>query len=77
MAKAQGAGDGWVETTPEIIQYINPRGLGGVLYFTYRGLFVCKYGDKAESIKQIREPIGRKLHGPQEGIVSGQDYDDE
>lgn len=73
VAVAQASGEEWVETSPEIINYINRKGLGGSEYFTYGnpGVKVCEYG-KSEAIeKKESEQIGHRTFGKEEGTVLG------
>lgn len=45
IAVAQANGDEWVETTLEVMNHFNRRGLKGVKYFVMDGVKVCQYGD--------------------------------
>lgn len=58
---AKMAGERWVETSPEIIRYFNPRGLGGAKYFTYSGILVCEFGKIEEAENQMDNETGRAL----------------
>lgn len=70
-AEAQRAGEvQWVETSPEIIAYLNPRGLGGAKHFAYQGVLVCEHGKREEIEADMETPLAHKLHGKQEGAVS-------
>lgn len=74
--KAEG-GDGWVETTPEIIAILKPRGLGvhngaPVEHFCYHGVIVCAKGKKESIQAKMDEPLNNKMHGSLEAkVVSG------
>lgn len=62
-------GKEWVETSPEIIGYFNPRGLGGADYFHYKKVKVCEYG-KSEAIQEKIE-ADRKVAGEEGIVISG------
>ena len=71
--KAEG-GDGWVETTPEIIAVLKPRGLGmhngaAVEHFCYHGVIVCEKGKKESIQEKMDEPMNNRLHGKNEARV--------
>lgn len=67
-------GDGWIETTPEIIKYYNRSGLGPANYFLFEGIKVCEYGKKAECIRNENIPLAVRLHGAAVvGTIDGRD----
>ena len=76
IAIAQSTGERWVETTPDLIKLLQPRGLGTldgkpVEHFAYHGILVCAYG-KSEAIEaRMNESLNDKKHGPNEGKVLG------
>jgi hypothetical protein len=77
VAIAQAQGDKWVETSPEIMKILRPRGLGvvhgiPVEHFCYHGVLVCEFGKSEEIEDKMNEPMTNKLHGKNEArIVSG------
>ena len=76
-ALAEKEGDGWVETTPEIIKILKPRGLGEhngspVKHFSYHGILVCEYGQKEKLLAEFDEPLNNRKHGTMEAtVISG------
>lgn len=66
---AKNNGQEWVETTPEIIALMQPRGLGGSKFFCYKGVKVCEFGKSEEIQAECDIPMGKKLHGEGEAIV--------
>ena len=77
IAIAQANGDRWVETTPEIIRTIRPRGLGEhnglpVEHFCYHGILVCEKGKSQAIEAKMNEPLNNKMHGSMEArVISG------
>jgi hypothetical protein len=71
-----GTGDGWIETTKEVIEFFNPN--GGVLgpkdpgYFIHTNIKVCTYGKKDEIIAKMEMSSHEKMHGRADGIIEGQ-----
>lgn len=71
LAKAND--DKWVETTRDIIDYFNPKGLGICPFrkkpnehFTYEGLKVCEVGNSERIEEELTKdlsmfPIGHKI----------------
>jgi hypothetical protein len=72
IATAKAVGDEWVETTPEIIKTIQPRGLGGAKFFCYQGVKVCEIGKIEEIEHECSIPQHIRMH-PDENIriISG------
>lgn len=68
--QAKMAGDEWVETTPEIIQFYNRKGLNGAKFFIYDGIKVCERGKIEEIEDEMNTPLSEKLHGKGEGVTS-------
>ena len=72
LAAAQANRDEWLETTPEIIRLLMPRGMGDAGYFCFHGVKVCPYGKVKEIEDRCNAPLGNKKHGPQEAqVISG------
>ena len=71
ISRAQIAGNEWVETTPEVINYFLRSGLGADKYFLYKGIKVCEFGNKESAEAEMTIQMGRKLHGPEEGVLLG------
>lgn len=72
LAKRQlkdGTGDGWIETTEDLIKYFNPNGLGGAQYYIHDGIMICKYGDKEKCINNMELSAHERLHGTLDGII--------
>lgn len=63
IAKSEGAE--WIETTPEIIKYHNPNGLGRAEYFIYRGIKVAPVGQAERLMEQENYPLRKKILGPE------------
>lgn len=57
-AAAEANGDKWVETTPEIIKLLQPRGLAGKKYFSWKNVLVCENGMS----KQIEHEESKTMH---------------
>jgi hypothetical protein len=68
MAKITG--EEWVETSKEIIDYFNPRGLGGNDYFIYQGVRVCEPGKREGVEKREAEDLQDAVFG-KIGIIEG------
>ncbi len=58
----------WVETTPEIVKYYNPRGLGRSKHFIFQGIHVCAEGDLAKAQEIIDRDLNEMTFGPNEGV---------
>jgi hypothetical protein len=72
IAVAKANGQEWVETTPEIIKILQPRGMGPVNYFIYHGVKVCEIGKREEITDELSTPMGKKIHGESEStVISG------
>lgn len=76
VAAAQVLGEQWVETSLDLIKYLNPQGLGKERYFTYRNIQVCEEGKRAEIEKELSERGNTEqlLHGSSgtfEGTIMG------
>lgn len=56
-----------VEVDEDIINYLNPNGLGQLPYFHYQSVRVFKEGTKDDCLKMINMQVGQKLHGEKEG----------
>lgn len=61
----------WIETTPEMVKYLNPRGLRGAKYFIYKGVRVCEHGMAEDIDAMENEQIGKRLFGNDEGVLIG------
>ena len=71
-AAAQALGDMWVETTPEIIALLQPRGLGGAKFFCYKGVKVCAHGDMEGIIADEDKTVHDRMHpDTQVKVISG------
>lgn len=72
IATAKAMGDEWVETTPEIMKTIMPRGLGGARFFCYQGVKVCEFGKIEEIEEECNLPMHKRMHpGDKVEILSG------
>jgi len=76
IAAAQGAGEEWVETTPEIIAHFNKRGMGinpltgkPNRHFVFNGIKVCPYGEQEQIETEMSEQLSIRLHGKDEGVL--------
>ena len=67
--QAKMEGNDWVETSPEIIKYYNPKGMNGVKYFWFDGVKVCELGKSEEIEQEIATPLAERMHGKSEGVV--------
>ena len=71
-AAAKALGEMWVETTPEIIALLQPRGLGGAKFFCYQGVKVCAFGDKEGILADEEKTVHDRLHPySQVKVISG------
>lgn len=70
ISKATLDGEEWVETSPQIIDYYNKRGLGKAEYFIYQGIKVCEYGKSERLDKEMGRQLGEILYGKDEGKVN-------
>lgn len=61
------SGAEWVETSPEIVKYYNPRGLGRSKHFIFQGIHVCATGDLDAAQKIIDQDLSETIFGPSEG----------
>lgn len=66
---SEGRGDGWVETTKEMVDYYNPNGLGTAKYFIYNGIKVCEQGLKDTCIEEMELSAHERAHGTKDGSV--------
>lgn len=53
----------WVETTEDNIKKLNPLGLGGQKFFTYKNVKVCKIGDFKEIEKALKLEMEEAIFG--------------
>lgn len=60
-----------IETSQEIIDYLNPNGLNGAKYFIYQGVKVYPEGKTAEIESEEDKPIHERLHGKGSIIIEG------
>ena len=70
IANAKHLGNEWVETSKEIVDYYNPKGLNGAKYFIYDGIKVTEHGKSEEIEEENNQSIGQKIHGSEE-IATG------
>ena len=71
VASALAMGEEILETTQGVINLYNPRGLGANPWFHFRGIMVCKYGDKDKVYETLTMQHGVKTYGKSEGVVEG------
>jgi hypothetical protein len=78
IACAKSDGQEWVETSPEIIQHFNKRGMGTNpltgkqnSYFVYDGIKVCETGKLKEVEEEMNLQTNVRLHGKEEGTIIG------
>ena len=76
IAVAQQMGEEWVETTPEIIQHFNPKGMGinpltekPNRFFIYHGIKVCPKGERESIENEMDQPLSQRIHGEKEGVI--------
>lgn len=68
IAEAKVLGHEWLETTPEIIAQIMPKGTGPAGYFVYQNVKVCEHGKSQQIENNEHETVQDKnLKG--EGIT--------
>jgi hypothetical protein len=71
-AAAVALGDEWVETTPEIISLLQPRGLNGKKYFCWKGIKVCEHGKSQEISHEESMTVHDRMHpDSQTKVLSG------
>ena len=58
-----------VETTEEVIKYLNPRGLGIGKYFIYKGVKVYPQGSKDSIVAEESVQISQRLHGAADMVL--------
>ena len=69
---AKGLGQEWIETSPEIIKTVMPRGLGGARYFIYQGIKVCEYGQTESIVEECNTPLHLRIYPENKGVtISG------
>jgi hypothetical protein len=72
IATAKAIGQEWVETTPEIIATLQPKGLGGAKYFIYNGVKVCEMGKIDEIETECNTPLHERIHPTEHmKVISG------
>jgi hypothetical protein len=78
IACAKSDGDEWVQTSLEIIQYFNKRGMGknpltgkDNTYFVYDGIKVCETGKLEQVETEMNMQTNVRLHGKEEGTIIG------
>lgn len=60
----------WVETSDEIINHYNKKGLGKAGYFHFQNIKVCAYGQSEKIQKCLDRQLGDILYGESEGKVN-------
>lgn len=80
---AKESGHEWVETEKEVIQYINPRGLGNCPlrstpkkpypneHFTYNGVKVCEIGASQRIEDELNEQMESRVFGSKGATLEG------
>lgn len=77
IAQAKALGNDWVETTPQIIKLLQPRGLGTVhgrpvRHFSYQGILVCEQGQLESVQDEMNRSLNDEKHGSNEAkVISG------
>lgn len=61
----------WIETTPEMIAYLNKSGLNGAFHFIYNGIKVAPTGKSQEIQEYLDRDLNAEKHGAKEGRVDG------
>ena len=61
-AAAGEDGEGWVETTKEVIRLLQPRGLNGAEFFIYHGIKVCEHGKREQIEADMETDHHTKAH---------------
>lgn len=71
VTNAQFTGEGWIETSEELIQYLHPN-LPKKKYFWYGkpAVRVCRFGDKEEIEREESIPLSEKIFGKEEGKLT-------
>lgn len=69
IAQAQMQHHEWVETSPEVINYHQPKGLGGSKFFIYKNIKVCEYGMVEKIEEENNMSVGEKIFGSSEGVA--------
>lgn len=73
IEEAKQTGEEWIETSPEIIQFYNRRGLNGGKYFIFQGIKVCEHGMKDKIVEEENTPISMRVFGKAEAPVNVED----
>lgn len=63
IAVAKSLGEQFIETTQEVINHYNRRGMGGSKYFHYEGIRVYPIGMATEIEESFGDVIEHRLHG--------------
>lgn len=63
-------GQEWIETSKEIVDYLNKGGLGKAEYFHYQGVKVTEFGKSERLKEELSRPLGQLLYGDEEAKVN-------
>ena len=69
VAEAKAAGEEWVETSPENIRLLQPKGLNGKKYFCWQGIKICEPGKIDEIEAEESQTAHDRMHPESKTVV--------
>lgn len=66
---AKANGFEFVEASPKMVSYHNPKGLGKSKFYWYNGIKVVPEGGTEAAMAEFNKDLATMMHGPTEGVV--------